>query len=263
MEGSSASVSPVLGQGDRPMKPSSSSAECYGGLKVTIVICALNEEENLPHVLPEIPAWVHEVLLVDGNSTDKTVQVARTLRPSIRILRQPGTGKGLAIRHGVESAEGDIIVTMDADGESDAEDLPKFIEPLLRGYDFAKGSRFATGWRDKPLHRILGNRVIAGTCNILYGTKFTDLCSGYNAFSIRVLEGANLWSQDDWNFEPLVIARVLKAGMKVIEIPQSYKGRLRGVSKLGSWTQGITAMKILATERFRDVGTHRRRGDLE
>lgn len=109
---------------------------------VTALICTLNEEQNLPYTLPKIPDWVDEVLLVDGHSTDSTVEVARRLRAGVRVIYQQGKGKGDALKCGVEHARGDIIVTLDADGTTDPEEIPKFIEPLLNGYDFAKGSRF-------------------------------------------------------------------------------------------------------------------------
>ena len=218
---------------------------------VTVLICSLNEAPNLSLVLPQIPSQVNEVLLVDGHSTDGTVEVAKGLRPDVRVLYQPGRGKGDALRYGIEQATGEIIVTLDADGETDPEDMPRFIEPLLAGYDFVKGSRFATGWKEKPPHRLLGNFIIANTCNILYGTKFTDLCSGYNAFWRSVPDRVYLWSDDGWNYEPLMIARVLRAGLKIREVPQTYRGRSGEVSKLGSWGQGLMSMKVLLRERFR------------
>lgn len=220
---------------------------------ITVLICSLNEAPNLSYVLPKIPSQVGEVLLVDGHSTDGTVEVAKRLRPDIRVLYQPGQGKAEALRYGIEQATGEIIVTLDADGETDPDDMPRFIEPLLEGYDFVKGSRFATGWKHKPPHRLLGNFVIANTCNILYGTKFTDLCSGYNAFWKSVTDRVYLWDDDGWNFEPLMIARVLRAGLKVLEVPQKYGGRSGGESKLSSWGQGFTSIKVLVRERFRSA----------
>ena len=77
---------------------------------VSVIICTLNEAENLPHVLPKIPEWVDEILLVDGNSTDDTIEVAKTLKPNIKIFTQPGKGKGDALKFGIAQAEGDIIV---------------------------------------------------------------------------------------------------------------------------------------------------------
>jgi glycosyltransferase involved in cell wall biosynthesis len=112
---------------------------------VTVLICALNEEENLPHILPGIPPWVDEIILVDGHSTDRTVALAKEVRPEVKVLYQPGSGKGNALRHGVKEARGEIIVTIDADGETPPEEIGRFIVPLLEGNDFAKGSRLARG----------------------------------------------------------------------------------------------------------------------
>src|SRR5690242_18742358 len=89
-----------------------------GKARVTVVIPALNEAECLPHVLPRLPAWVDEVLLVDGQSTDGTIEIARRLRPDVRIVAQQGRGKGAALRTGLMQATGDIIVTLDADGST-------------------------------------------------------------------------------------------------------------------------------------------------
>ena len=217
---------------------------------VSAVVCALNEARNLPHVLPHIPDWVDEVLLVDGGSTDETVAVARRLRPGVRVLRQSGEGKGAAMREGIERARGEIIVTLDADGETDPRELPSFVERLLEGHDFVKGSRFAKGWRNKPAHRLLGNWVIVTACNLLFGSKFSDLCSGYNAFWRDVPQRVNIWADDGWNYEPLILARLLRAGLDVVEEPQSYAGRLGEESKLSSWGQGLKTMLVLLQERF-------------
>ena len=101
--------------------------------KITVVICAINEAESLPYVLSKIPNWVDEILLVDGHSDDNTIEVAKKISPDIKLLYQPGKGKGDALKCGVKHASGDIIVTLDADKATDPEEMPKFIEPLLEG----------------------------------------------------------------------------------------------------------------------------------
>jgi len=222
-----------------------------GGWRVTVLICARNEVQNLPHVLPLIPDFVDEVLLVDGHSTDGTVEVARQIRPGIRILQQPGTGKGQALRYGVEHATSDIIVTLDADGETDPLELPRFLDALFAGADWIKGSRFRDGYHRKPLKRIFGNWVIVNTCNLLFGTRFTDVCCGYNAFWRRVPRELDLWAADGWNYEPLLVARLLRAGRDVRELGYRYRGRLSGDSKLPDWRQGLRAVWVLVRERFR------------
>ena len=86
--------------------------------EISVIICTLNEAGNLPFVLPQIPDWVDEVILVDGRSTDNTLSIAQNLRPHTKVLLQPGKGKGDALKFGIAAAKGEIIVTLDADGET-------------------------------------------------------------------------------------------------------------------------------------------------
>jgi glycosyltransferase involved in cell wall biosynthesis len=95
--------------------------------KVSVIVPTKNEAKNLPFVLPRIPAWVGEIVLVDGYSTDDTVAVARSLIPSIRVVNQDRPGKGAALRCGIQAARGDIIVTLDADGSADPAEIPTFV----------------------------------------------------------------------------------------------------------------------------------------
>lgn len=218
--------------------------------KITVLICTFNEEDNLPHVLLKIPGWVDEVLLVDGHSTDKTVEVAKKLCPDISILYQPNRGKDDALKHGVEHARGDIIITLDADGTTDPEEIPKFIEMLLNGYDFAKGSRFLkTRPMRMPWYRHFGNWVLVTEANLIFGTKYTDVCSGYNAFWKK--SWGRIDFPDEFGYEPLITLRAKKAGLKMIEISCSDKGRISGTSKLPNWRQGWGAFKAILKERFR------------
>ena len=219
--------------------------------QISVIICALNEEESIPYILPKIPQWVDDIILVDGHSNDRTVQVARELRPSIKILYQPGKGKGDALRYGIKNATGEIIVTLDADDATDPEEITKFIEPLLDGHDFAKGSRFLQGPPpNKPWYRILGNWIITVTFNFLFFRKYTDLCSGYNAFWKKKIEQVDLSASDGFENEPLINARVRKAGLKVIEVGHLDEGRLKGDIKERSWRQGSKAIKTVVRERF-------------
>ena len=105
--------------------------------RISVVIPALNEAQNLPHVLPYIPSIVNEVILVDGHSTDDTIAVAQQLLPTIRIVKQAQKGKGDALKAGFAACTGDIIVMMDADGSTDPNEIPRFVEALMEGNDFA------------------------------------------------------------------------------------------------------------------------------
>jgi len=226
-------------------------AKAERGLSITALICTLNEEESLPHVLPRIPDWVDEVLLVDGHSTDNTVALARELRPDVRVVTQPGRGKGDALKYGVRKARGDIVVTLDADGETDPEDMLRFVEPLLNGYDFAKGSRLAHGRPIRmPRYRWFGNKVLAVTFNLLYGTRYTDICSGYNAFWKRVFLQVPL-TYDTFHMDQQLLARVHRARLKVAEVVHSSDGRIAGTSKTSGIKQGFTDWFVIIGERFR------------
>jgi len=216
---------------------------------VSVIICTLNEEQNLIHVLPKIPDWVNEAILVDGHSTDKTVEVAREMCPSMMILYQPGKGKGDALKFGVKNASGEIIVTLDADGATPPEDMPKFIAPLLKGYDYAKGTRFVEGSPKMPPHRKFGNWVLATACNILFGTKYTDICSGYNAFWREAFLKINL-PLDGFEMDQQLNVRIKKAGLRVIEVPYRDGRRLNGVSKTRDVRQGFKDLLIIIRERF-------------
>jgi glycosyltransferase involved in cell wall biosynthesis len=121
---------------------------------VSVVIPAKNEARKLPLVFSDLPPDLHEVILVDGHSTDNTVEVARCLRPDIMIVTQSRTGKGNALACGIAQATGDFIVMLDADGSTHPSEIPRFIEALKRGADFAKGSRFMPGAGNSDISRI-------------------------------------------------------------------------------------------------------------
>jgi glycosyltransferase involved in cell wall biosynthesis len=219
---------------------------------ISVVIPTLNEAANLPHVFARIPECVDEIVIVDGHSTDDTVEVARALRPDVRIVLQRGKGKGNALACGFAAAHGDIIVMIDADGSTDPAEIPAFVAPLLEGADFAKGSRFMEGAGSvdiTPL-RGLGNKALNGTVNILFGTAYTDLCYGYNAFWRHCLEHMQV-TCDGFEVETLINVRIARAGLKVAEVPSMELQRIHGESKLNPWRDGRRVLKTILKERFR------------
>jgi glycosyltransferase involved in cell wall biosynthesis len=183
---------------------------------VTAIIPTLNEAANLPHVLTRVPACVDEVIVVDGNSTDDTIAVAQELIPEVRIVLQNGRGKGNALACGFAAARGTIIVMLDADGSTDPAEIPRFIAPLLDDADFVKGTRFAHGGSsaDITAFRRLGNSVLNGIVNVLFGTHYTDLCYGYIAFRRTCLDDLHV-DCDGFEVETLMNIRVARAGFHV------------------------------------------------
>jgi glycosyltransferase involved in cell wall biosynthesis len=221
-------------------------------LTVSVVIPTLNEAQNLRHVLPRIPNWVDQVVLVDGGSKDRTVEVARTLLPEVRVVRELRPGKGVALRAGFRVARGDIIVTLDADGSNDPAEIPAFVGCLLAGADFAKGSRFAQGGgtTDMPLIRRVGNWGLQRLVRVAFGGRYSDLCYGYNAFwrhVLPVLDG----DADGFEIETLMNVRVLAAGMRVTEVPSNEGPRIHGRSHLRTFPDGVRVLRTIIRERRR------------
>ncbi len=216
---------------------------------VSVIVPAMNEARNLPYVFARMPKDIHEVILVDGNSTDDTVDTARRLRPDVRVLAQPRWGKGDALRTAFAAVTGNIIVTLDADGSADPAEIPTFVEHLLAGADFAKGSRFlgAGGSADITRIRRLGNWGLSRTANILYGSRYTDLCYGYNAFWIHCLPCISL-DVPGFEVETLMNLRIVSAGLKISEVPSYEAKRIHGVSNLNAVRDGSRVLQTIIKE---------------
>ncbi|HUB76444.1 MAG TPA: glycosyltransferase family 2 protein [Solirubrobacteraceae bacterium] len=219
---------------------------------VSVVIPTLNEAANLPHVLARIPACVSEVVLVDGHSTDGTIEVARAMRPDIRVVLQEGRGKGNALACGFAAATGEIIVTLDADGSADPAEIDAFLALLRDGHDFVKGSRFLAGGGSDDITAIrrAGNRALLAVLNLLYGRRYTDLCYGFNAFWRHCLAHMRV-DCDGFEVETLITARVSRAGLRVAEVASVEHSRLHGVSNLRAPRDGIRVLATILRERLR------------
>jgi glycosyltransferase involved in cell wall biosynthesis len=219
--------------------------------RISVVIPALNEARNLPYVFAGLPRDIYEVILVDGHSTDDTVAVARRLYPDVRIVSQTRSGKGNALACGFAACRGDIIVMVDADGSADGAEIPRFVAALQGGADFAKGSRFIGdgGSADLTLLRRLGNWGLTLVVNILYGTRYSDLCYGYNAFWAHCLPHMNV-DRDGFEVETLINVRIAQAGLRVTEVPSFESLRIHGVSNLDPWRDGWRILKTIVSERF-------------
>lgn len=217
--------------------------------RVSVVVPAMNEAENLPHVFATLPRWVHEVVLVDGDSTDDTVAVARRLRPGLRVVTQPGRGKGDALAAGFAACTGEIIVMIDADGSTDGREIVQFVSTLVSGADFAKGSRYVPGGGsdDLTFTRRAGNTVLRAIVNTLYRTRYTDLCYGYNAFWARHLPALDL-DCEGFEVETLMNIRAARAGLRVHEVPSHERNRIHGESNLRAVRDGLRVLRTIVRE---------------
>jgi glycosyltransferase involved in cell wall biosynthesis len=231
---------------------------------VSVVVPTLNEARNIPHVFARIPPDVHEVVLVDGFSVDGTVAVARRLRPDVHVVRQTRQGKGNALACGFAAATGDIIAVVDGDGSADPGEIPRFVEALLNGADFAKGTRFLEGGGSSDITRLRssGNYLLTAFFNMCYGRSYSDLCYGFNVFwrrHVPVLaldatscprsDGAGqLWG-DGFEVETLIHVRAAKAGLVVAEVSSFEHARIHGVSNLNAFRDGIRVLRTILSGR--------------
>ena len=220
-------------------------------LRVTLVIPAMNEENNISWVLRRVPARVGEIILVDGHSTDRTVALARAARPDIVVVQQRGTGKGAALRTGFGVATGDVIVMMDSDGSMEPAEVTNFVSAIEQGYDFVKGSRCLAGGGSADLTpvRRAGNRALTATVNVLFLVPFSDLCYGFVAFRRDRLERLALTAQG-FEFETEIAIHAIKAGLRIAEVPSVESPRRYGTSNLRALRDGQRVLRTIARERI-------------
>jgi glycosyltransferase involved in cell wall biosynthesis len=223
---------------------------------LSVIVPVYNERVTVAEVIRriravDVPLDV-EVIVVDDGSSDGTDKVLSALGDSmVRILTHPvNRGKGAAIRTGLASARGDLVLVQDADLEYDPEDWPRLLEPILRGKArVVYGSRF-TGERKNmlPMHWI-GNRFLSLVTNLLYSSTMSDMETCYKLFDRQVLEGITIES-DRFEFEPEITAKVLRRGFRIYEVPISYAGREMSEGKKITWRDGLGALRALIKYRF-------------
>lgn len=233
------------------------------GPSVSVVIPAMNEAKNLPWVAQRMPSGIREIILVDGRSKDDTVAVARALWPEVRVVEQHRKGKGNALACGFAAVRSEITVMIDADGSMDPGEIPYFVDALRAGADYAKGSRFGQGGGSSDITRArsVGNRVLNSVTNVCFGTRYSDLCYGYNAFWAAIHPVLGLdpglptdnphekrWG-DGFEVETLINIRVHNAGLRIAEVASFETPRLYGSSNLNAVTDGLRVLRTIAAER--------------
>jgi glycosyltransferase involved in cell wall biosynthesis len=223
---------------------------------VSVIIPAYNEEKTIQQVLETVQALPLEkqIIVVNDGSTDNTYDILEELRGdnNLTIVHcEENRGKGFAIRSGIPSVEGEVVVIQDADMELSPNDILPLVEPLRNEkVEVVYGSRFLDGRGNASIHNFIANRVLAIYTNLLYGCRITDESTGYKAFSTNLLKDLNL-TCEGFEFCPEVTAKILRAGYHIHEVPVSYFPRTKKEGKkLRFWSDGLFAAWTLLKYRF-------------
>lgn len=223
---------------------------------VSVIIPAYNEEQTIRQVLESVQALPLEkqIIVVNDGSTDKTYAILEELRngENLTIVHcEENRGKGFAIRSGIPSVNGKVVVIQDADMELSPNDILPLVEPLKnKEVEVVYGSRFLNGRGNAGIHNYIANRILAMYTNLLYGCRITDESTGYKAFSTDLIKELNL-TCEGFEFCPEVTAKILRAGYCIHEVPVSYFPRTKKEGKkLRFLSDGLFAAWTLLKYRF-------------
>ncbi len=223
----------------------------HSNKSVAIIIPTLNEEPTIGDLIDKIKLLNVDlklsILVVDGGSTDNTLDICR--RKNVKFIIQKGKGKGNAMREAVDQTDADIVVFIDGDGTYSVIEIESLLEPLLEyKYDMVVGSRILGGSkREKGSiagFNVLGNTIFNKTINFAMKSSITDSLSGYRALYTKTFKELILFS-DSFEIEVEMTVEALAKGFKILEVPISYSVRKGSYTKLNPLNDGIRIAKSL------------------
>lgn len=228
---------------------------------LSVLIPCYNEQDSVGDVLVrleqvDIP-MPSEVIVIDDGSSDASPDIVSS-HSSVRLIRhQRNLGKGAAIRTGIRESRGDVLLIQDADMEYFPEDIPGLLRPLLRNEaDFVLGSRIIGTRRGMSLTHLVGNLFLSLAVTILFAKLVTDLATGYKVFRREVLQECAP-SSSDFEMDAEIVAKALKKGYRMREVPIHYEYRRTGVSKI-RLKHGIVSLlqifRVRASSLRGDIG---------
>lgn len=226
-------------------------------MKLSVVVPVYNEKNTIEKILDEIKAVEgldKEIVVVDDASTDGTTQILKDLEkkyPDVKFFyKEKNRGKGHTLKVGFEHTTGDYVIVQDADLEYDPNDYHKLLRALNEeDAQVIYGSRFSGSYEDMSTLHYFGNKVLTLITNIFFGVMLTDMETCYKLMPGDFVRKVNIKSER-FDFEPEITAKILKSGLKIKEVPISYRGRTHSEGKKITWRDGIHALFTLIKYRF-------------
>lgn len=224
---------------------------------LSVIVPVYNERNTVGEILRrmrqvELPIE-REIIVVDDGSADGTGKVLAALEDStVRVVAHPANrGKGAAVRTGLGVARGDVVLIQDADLEYDPQDWPRLLVPLLQGRSrVVFGSRYIGEHEVVSLTRWAGDRLLAVLTNVLFNRTLSDIETGYKVIDRDLLDSLNLTS-DRFDFEPEIVAKLLRRRERIFEVPVSFTSRTEQEGRKFTYRDGLTAGWTLLRWRFR------------
>lgn len=232
----------------------------YKNASVSIVVPARNEAGNIEDAMRRIPKMgiSDEIIFIEGNSTDNTWEVIQSIAEKykgshrIKIAQQDGKGKGDAVRKGFSMAEKEILMILDADLTVPPEDLPKFYKAVVSGKgEFINGSRLVYPMEKNAMRffNLIGNKFFAAAFSSVLGQNFRDTLCGTKVLSrenyLKIASHRSFFGDFDPFGDFDLIFGAARSGLKIVEVPISYKERVYGDTNIQRWKHGFLLLRML------------------
>ncbi len=220
---------------------------------MSIIIPTLDEAQNVGGVLSDIVRlnnYFDELRVVDGGSEDDTVEICQKYNPL--IFTQLGTGKGNAIKMGVQKSKNEFVLIIDGDGSHNPKEIPLLFQALSEGADVVKGSRFLHEGNTYDMSHIrrIGNQFFLLLANLLFKANYTDICYGYMAFKKEVFDKLEI-SETGFAIDAEIFIKAKKRGIQIVEVPSIELPRKSGKSNLRIIPDGLRILYVIIREALR------------
>ena len=219
-------------------------------MKVSLIIFSWNEIDGMRVIMPQIKKeWYDELIIVDGGSTDGTIEYAQ--EHGYNIFVQKDKGAGAAFLESIEKVTGDIVIIFSPDGNSVPETIPELVEKMKEGYDMVIASRYYKGAKseDDDAVTAFGNWMFTSLINLLFGSKITDSLVMYRAFKRELVKELGINTKTvSWGSQFLI--RAIKKKKKIGEIAADEPARIGGIRKMQPLKNGTIELARIIKEFF-------------